>query len=400
MIRDLVRTTIAMATLPVVLAATPAGAGPGPSGIHPANAGAREEAVDLALEPVAGGFAAPLQATGAGDGTGRIFVVERGGLVFVVRNGERRSTPWLDISARTLSGGEQGLLGLAFHPDFETNRNLYVNYTGRSGNTVIARYRQAKKRPGRVKPSSRRVILRIEQPYANHNGGAMAFGPDGYLHVATGDGGSGGDPQANGQRLDTLLGKILRIDVDGASGDRRYAIPGDNPFDGRDGREEIWAYGLRNPWRFSFDFASGDIWIGDVGQGTLEEINRQPAGSPGLNYGWNVMEGDACYPSGSACDRAGLTMPIATYGHGPECSVTGGHVYRGTEFPDMVGQYFFGDFCSGRIWSLVADQPAPQDPVELLDTGHSISSFGEAENGELFMTDLGSGMLFRLVDSS
>ena len=400
MIRDLVRSTIAMATLPVVLAATPAGAGPGPSGIHPADAEARADAVDLALEPVAGGFAAPLQATGAGDGTGRIFVVEGGGLVFVVRNGERRSTPWLDISGRTLSGGEQGLLGLAFHPDFETNRNLYVNYTGRSGNTVIARYRQAKKRPGRVKPSSRRVILRIEQPYANHNGGAMAFGPDGYLHVATGDGGSGGDPQGNGQRLDTLLGKILRIDVDAASGDRRYAIPADNPFDGRDGREEIWAYGLRNPWRFSFDFASGDIWIGDVGHVTLEEINRQPAGSPGLNYGWNVMEGDACYPSGSACDRGGLTMPIATYGHGPECSVTGGHVYRGTEFPDMVGQYFFGDFCSGRIWSLAADQPAPQVPVELLDTGHSISSFGESGNGELYMTDLGSGTLYRLVDSS
>jgi glucose/arabinose dehydrogenase len=357
------------------------------------------EQIDLTVVEVASGFGAPLLVTHAGDGSGRLFVAERDGLVFVVRNGRRRSRPFLDVSGKTLSGGEQGLLGLAFHPNYERNRRLYVNHTGRSGNTVIASYRRDKRRPGRVNPKSRRVILRIKQPFANHNGGAIVFGFDGYLHIATGDGGSGGDPQGNGQRLDTLLGKILRIDVDRRSGDRRYSIPPDNPFRGTGGRDEIWAYGLRNPWRFSVDEAAGEIWIADVGQGSVEEVNRQPAGAPGINYGWNVMEGAACYPPGSSCDPAGLIMPIATYGHDLGCSVTGGHVYRGDDFPNMAGLYFFGDFCSGRIWSLQADGPPSQEPVELLDTNHSISSFGESEEGELFMTDL-SGTLYRLVDSS
>ena len=358
------------------------------------------EQVDLAVAQVAGGFGAPLLVTHAGDGTGRLFVAERGGLVYVVRNGRRRSRPFLDMSGKTLAGGEQGLLGLAFHPNYERNRRLYVNYTGRSGNTVIASYRRDKRRPGRVKPKSRRVVLRIKQPFANHNGGAIEFGSDGYLHIATGDGGSGGDPQGNGQRLDTLLGKILRIDVDRRTGDRRYSIPPDNPFRGTGGRGEIWAYGLRNPWRFSFDEVAEEIWIADVGQGSVEEVNRQPAGAPGINYGWNVMEGTACYPPDSSCDPAGLTLPITTYGHGPgNCSVTGGHVYRGDDFPDMAGLYFFGDFCSGRVWSVQADGPPSQEPVEMLDTNHSISSFGESEDGEMFMTDL-SGTLYRLVDSS
>ena len=357
------------------------------------------EQVDLAVVEVASGFSAPLLVTNAGDGTDRLFVVERGGRVFVVRDGRRRPRPFLDISGRTLAGGEQGLLGLAFHPNYERNRRLYVNHTGRSGNTVIAGYRAEKKRPGRVNPASRRLILRIGQPFSNHNGGAMGFGADGFLHIATGDGGGGGDPQGNGQRLDTLLGKILRIDVDRRSGDRRYSIPPGNPFRGSEGMSEIWAYGLRNPWRFSFDDAGGDIWIADVGQSSFEEVSRQPAGAPGINYGWNVMEGAACYPSGSACSPEGLTLPIATYGHGLGCSVTGGHVYRGSAFPDMVGLYFFGDFCTGRIWSVVADGPAPQSPVEELDTSLSISSFGESEDRELYMTDL-SGTLYRLVDAS
>ena len=293
----------------------------GPSAPGRASEGYAEQ-VDLAVAQVAGGFSAPLLVTHAGDGTGRLFVAERGGLVYVVRNGRRRSRPFLDMSGKTLAGGEQGLLGLAFHPNYERNRRLYVNYTGRSGNTVIASYRRDKRRPERVNPKSRRVVLRIKQPFANHNGGAIEFGSDGYLHIATGDGGSGGDPQGNGQRLDTLLGKILRIDVDRRTGDRRYSIPPDNPFGGTGGRGEIWAYGLRNPWRFSFD-----------------------------------------------------------------------------DFPDMAGLYFFGDFCSGRIWSVQADGPPSQEPVEMLDTNHSISSFGESEDGEMFMTDL-SGTLYRLVDSS
>ena len=357
------------------------------------------EPVDLALVEVASDFSAPLLVTNAGDGTGRLFVAERGGLVYVVRDGRRRPRPFLDISERTLAGGEQGLLGLAFHPNYERNRRLYVNHTGRSGNTVIAGYRAENKRPGRVDPASRRLILRIGQPFSNHNGGAMAFGPDGFLHIATGDGGGGGDPEGNGQRLDTLLGKILRIDVNRRSGNRRYSTPPGNPFRGSEGKPEIWAYGLRNPWRFSFDDGGGDIWIADVGQSSVEEVNRQPAGAPGINYGWNVMEGADCYPSGSACKPEGLTLPIATYGHGLGCSVTGGHVYRGNAFPDMAGLYFFGDFCTGRIWSVAADGPSPPTPVEMLDTSNSISSFGESEDRELYMTDL-SGTLYRLVDTS
>jgi glucose/arabinose dehydrogenase len=357
------------------------------------------EQVDLAVVEVAGGFDAPLLVTHAGDGTGRIFVAERGGMVYVVRDGRRRSKPFLDISGRTLAGGEQGLLGLAFHPNYERNRLLYVNHTGRSGNTVIAGYRSEVKRPGRVNAASRHLILRIGQPFSNHNGGAMAFGPDGFLYIATGDGGGGGDPQGNGQRLDTLLGKILRIDVDRRSGDRRYSIPPGNPFDGTNGMAEIWAHGLRNPWRFSFDDVGGDIWIADVGQSAVEEVNRQPAGAPGINYGWNVMEGAECYPAGSPCEPEDLALPIATYGHDLGCSVTGGHVYRGDDYPDINGLYFFGDFCTGRIWSVVADGPSPQSPVEELDTTHSISSFGESEDRELYMTGL-SGTLYRVVDSS
>ena len=375
-------------------------AGRAPLGAIPtASGGATFAPVDLALQEVARGFSAPLLVTNAGDGTRRLFVVERDGHVYVIRNGTKRARPFLDISDRTLSGGEQGLLGLAFHPDFEQNRLLYVNHTGRAGNTVIARYKADEERPGRVNPDSRRVILRIKQPFANHNGGALALGPDGFLYVATGDGGSGGDPQNNGQRLDTLLGKILRIDVPRRSRGRLYGIPPGNPFAGTEGRDEIWAYGLRNPWRFGFNPVAGDIWIADVGQDVQEEVNRQPPGAPGLNYGWNVMEGTGCYPRDSECSPDGLTLPLATYGHGGNCSVTGGHVYRGDDYPGLVGLYFFGDYCSGRIWSVAAAGPSSQEPVELLDTNHSISSFGESEDGELYMTDLG-GTLLRVVDSS
>jgi glucose/arabinose dehydrogenase len=356
--------------------------------------------LDLEIRPVAGNFDSPLLVTNAGDGSGRLFVVERGGRVFVVKNGQRRERPWLDISRITQAGGEQGLLGLAFHPDFETNRRFYVNHINRSGNTVIARYKVYENKRGKAKPSSRRVILRIDQPYANHNGGDISFAPDGYLYIATGDGGSGGDPHNNGQRLDTLLGKILRIDVDARTGGRRYGIPSDNPLVGQPGRDEIWAYGLRNPWRFGIDREAGTIWIGDVGQDSLEEVNRQPLSAAGVNYGWNVMEGNECYPPGASCIPEGLVLPIATYDHKLGCAVTGGYVYRGTDYPEMAGVYFFGDYCSGIIWTLASDGESPQTPVQVLDTDHSISSFGESEDGELYMTDLTSGSLLQLVDSS
>jgi glucose/arabinose dehydrogenase len=366
----------------------------------PATDRSGREAPELELVPVATDFDSPLLVTNAGDGTDRLFVAERGGRIFVVKNGERRTTPFLDISKITLAGGEQGLLGVAFHPRFENNRRFYVNHINRNGDTVIARYKRHKKRPGKVEPGSRRVKLVIKQPYSNHNGGAMEFGPDGYLYIATGDGGSGGDPHNNGQRLNTLLGKMLRIDVDHRSEDLPYAIPSDNPFVGERGRDEIWAYGLRNPWRFSIDGEGGDIWIADVGQNDLEEVNRQSLADAGINYGWSVMEGNACYPPGSSCIPTGLTLPIATYGHDLGCSVTGGHVYRGSEFVALANTYFFGDYCSGRIWGLAADGESPQTPVEMLDTQHSISSFGESEEGELYLTDLSSGELLRLVDGS
>jgi glucose/arabinose dehydrogenase len=358
---------------------------------------------DLAIElrEVASGFSSPLGVTGAGDGRRWLYVVEQDGRIRVLRDG--RVTGFLDISDRTEGGGEQGLLGLAFHPRYEDNGRFFVNYTDLQGDTVIAEYRRSRTSYASARKGSERVVLRVDQPFANHNGGALAFGPDGMLYVALGDGGSAGDPQGNGQRRDTLLGKILRLDVS----QRPYAVPEDNPFAGRpDTRGEIWAYGLRNPWRISFDRATGDLWIADVGQGEWEEVNREPAGSAGgLNYGWNVKEGRACYPAGEQCNVTGevledMTDPLAVYSHDHGCSVTGGNVYRGRAFPDLRGNYFFGDYCSGTIWAVAAEGPARQEPVELLETDLSISSFGEDQRGEIYVTDLAGGRLLRLRQAS
>ncbi len=351
----------------------------------------------IGLEPVAEGLANPLFATHAGDGSGRLFVVEQAGTIRVVRDGRVVPEPFLDLRARIASGGERGLLGLAFAPTFAEDGRFFVDYTDRTGNTVVAELRAPDPAADRADPDSERVLLRIEQPFANHNGGALAIGPDGLLWIATGDGGSGGDPQGNGQRLDTLLGKLLRIDprpVGGAA----YGIPADNPFAGRaDARGEIWAYGLRNPWRFSFDRATGDLWVGDVGQSSLEEVDRWPAGSPaGPNFGWNTMEASACFSPAEGCVTAGLVLPVAEYGHDRGCSVTGGYVYRGTAIPALAGTYLFGDFCSGTIWGLeaAAERPAPR---VLLEAGIALSSFGEDEEGELYVLDLAGGRLHRVV---
>jgi len=355
------------------------------------------ERVRLALRPVAGGLEAPLLATHAGDGSGRLFVLEQVGRIRIVQDGELRPEPFLDVSDRLVAGGEQGLLGLAFHPAFATNGRFFVNYTDANGDTVVAEYGLDAGETDRADPDSERVLLRIDQPFANHNGGNLAFGPDGFLYVGAGDGGSAGDPMGNGQGLDTLLGKILRIDVDGRSGGRPYAIPPDNPFVGREGaRPEIWALGLRNPWRFSFDRGTGDLWIGDVGQASFEEIDTAPAGEPGVNYGWNTMEGRACFAPETGCDESGLALPVAVYGHDAGCSVTGGFVYRGARWPDLVGAYLFSDYCSGTIWALDAEHPNA-GPTVLLETGRAISSFGEDEAGELCVTDLAGGELLRVV---
>ncbi|MFN2388458.1 MAG: sorbosone dehydrogenase family protein [Actinomycetota bacterium] len=351
----------------------------------------------IALRPMAEGFTAPLQVTHAGDGSGRLFVVEQEGVVRLVDpQGAVEPGPFLDLRGSVRSGGEQGLLGLAFHPGYETNGRLFVNYTDLQGDTVIAEYHAAP--DAAVADAGRpRVLLTVPQPFPNHNGGGVAFGPDGYLYIGLGDGGSAGDPHENAQDLGSLLGKLLRVDVDRTTGERPYAIPLDNPFVERAGaRPEIWAYGLRNPWRFSFDVAAATIWIGDIGQNELEEIHRSSASEAGVNYGWDVMEGSACFEPPSGCDAAGLALPVAEYAHGDDdCSVTGGYVYRGDDAPGLRGLYVFGDYCSGVIRAIDAPARGPQRPLELLDTEMSISSFGEDEDGELYVTDLIAGTVMR-----
>jgi glucose/arabinose dehydrogenase len=350
--------------------------------------------IKMDLEPVAEGFEAPLGVTNAGDGSGRLFVVEQTGAIRIIDGGTVLEEPFLDVGEAIVAGGEQGLLGLAFHPDYKRNGRFFINYTDVNGDTVVAEVRTSDD-PNRADEGSVQPLLQIGQPFANHNGGQLEFGSDGYLYIATGDGGSGGDPQGNGQNTGALLGKLLRIDVD--SGDP-YRIPDDNPFANGDGAPEVWAYGLRNPWRFSFDAKTDDLWIADVGQGDFEEINRTPTDRSGLNYGWNIMEGDRCF-EGSGCDRSDKVLPISGYTHELGCSVTGGYVYRGAESPALTGGYIFGDYCSGTIWGIDARASNFTMPQELLESGLSISSFGLDEEGELYLTDLSEGGLYKVVAS-
>ncbi|MEW6582283.1 MAG: PQQ-dependent sugar dehydrogenase, partial [Actinomycetota bacterium] len=315
-------------------------------------------------------------------------IVEQTGRIRIVTGGRPHPRPFLDLSRRITSGGEQGLLGLAFHPDHATNGRLYVNYTDRAGDTRIVEYRVTTNR-NQANPATRRQLLHVPQPYPNHNGGHLTFGPDRKLYIGLGDGGSGGDPHDNGQRRDTLLGKILRIDVDTRTGRLPYGIPPDNPYaDGAGGRRrEIWHWGLRNPWRFTFDRATGDMWIGDVGQNAVEEIDHRDAGAPGgANFGWRAYEGRR--PGfGTA---AGPTIPpVFQYTHAKGCSVTGGHVYRGRRVPTLTGRYILADYCSGRVWTLRAE-PTPGDPREITRTLTrpltGITSFGEDADGDLYAT--------------
>jgi glucose/arabinose dehydrogenase len=355
-------------------------------------------AVSVELESVVEGLSEPLAVVNAGDGSGRLFIAEQGGRIQVVHDGQLAAEALLDIGDRISSGGERGLLGLAFHPNFPEDPRLFVDYTDRSGNTVVSSFAIDLGNPGRADPDSETPILAIEQPYPNHNGGALAFGPDGFLYVSTGDGGSGGDPHGNGQSLETLLGKILRIDIDTTDGDRAYSIPADNPFVGRDGaRPEIWLTGLRNPWRMSFDRGTEDLWIGDVGQGSWEEVDvaRATAGG-GANYGWNRMEGSHCFKPADGCRSDELILPVTEYGHDEGCTVIGGNVYRGSEQPLLIGGYLFADYCSGRIWAIDAASDGPTKPTLVAESGATLSSFGEDEDGELYATDLASGQLYRV----
>ena len=354
--------------------------------------------VTLGLETVVGGMAAPLAVTHAGDGSGRLFVAQQGGQIRIVENGSLLAQPFLDIADRITSGGERGLLGLAFHPGYPADPRFFVNYTDVNGDTRVSSFTVDPKDPDRADPGSEVRILFIKQPYANHNGGALAFGPDGDLYISTGDGGSGGDPQGNGQSLATMLGKILRIDIDRTEGQLAYAVPADNPFVGGSGAEpEIWLWGLRNPWRMSFDRATGNLWIGDVGQSAWEEVDVAPAGKGGGNYGWNRMEGAHCYAPPEGCNQTDLTMPVAEYGHDQGCTIIGGGVYRGRAQTALVGGYVFADYCSGRFWTIDPIASGRQTPVLALESKASISSFGEDEAGELYATDLASGELLRVT---
>ncbi|WP_083461963.1 PQQ-dependent sugar dehydrogenase [Thermanaerothrix daxensis] len=347
----------------------------------------------LIWRPFASGLERPVDLADLGNG--RLLVLEQAGRVRLVINGQVQPAPFLDLRDRVGSqGSEQGLLGIALDPEFDQNGLFYLNYTDRQGNTVVARYMLTP--DGQFgDPGSEERLLYVEQPYANHNGGGLVFGPDGYLYIGLGDGGSAGDPQGRAQDPNTLLGKMLRLDVHGA---RPYAIPADNPFaDGQGGRQEIWALGLRNPWRYAFDPVTGDLYIADVGQNRWEEVDYLPAGSPGgANFGWNYREGAHPYKGTPPTDLV-LIDPVWEYGHNQGgCSITGGFVYRGQALPELQGVYLFGDYCSGVVWGLWRTPAGTWQALELARTSANISAFGQDRQGELYLLDHRSGTLYRL----
>ncbi|HEX9816517.1 MAG TPA: PQQ-dependent sugar dehydrogenase [Candidatus Thermoplasmatota archaeon] len=352
-----------------------------PTGTSPATGSVK-------LVPFLSGLDSPIYLTHAGDGSGRIFIVEQTGKIKIWKNGAVLPTPFLDVTSLVVSGGEQGLLGLGFHPDHETNGVFVIDYTRGgnptvSGDTVVARYRAAPGNPDVTDVASAQGILTVDQPFANHNGGMVDYGPDGFVYIGLGDGGLADDPQNNAQNPQALLGKMLRIAIEDTG---TYTVPSDNPFvNVPTHRPEIWATGLRNPWRHSFDRATGDLYMGDVGQNAWEEISFQPAASNGgENYGWDVYEGTHNYQPGIVIQH---TLPVAEYDHEEgDCSVTGGYVYRGTEVPALQGYYVLGDYCTGRLWTL-AKIGASWALSEFMDTEYAISSFGEDEAGELYLVD-------------
>ena len=343
---------------------------------------------------VATGLSQPVDIQNAGDGSGRLFIVERSGDIRILQNGKLLTAPFLDIRDRVTSVGvEQGLLGLAFHPKYASNGEFFVNYIDLNGNTVIARFHVSTSDPNLADPSSEVDLLHVNQPYPNHNGGGLAFGPDGYLYIGFGDGGSERDPLRTGQNLQTLLGKMLRIDVDHSD---PYTIPPDNPLINGGGLTEIWANGVRNPWRFSFDSLTGDLYIADVGQDAWEEVDFIPAGMPGgMNFGWSYYEGKHQYNDQPPANLV-FTFPVIEYSHAYGCAVTGGFVYRGTAYPDWQGVYFYGDYCSGTVWGLIHTGEQTWQTKELFSTRAKITTFGTDESGELYLADYQSGKILRL----
>jgi glucose/arabinose dehydrogenase len=354
----------------------------------------------VTLRVLAAGFASPIAIASPRDGTNRLFVVEQRGTVRTIQNGRAVAGTYLDLRGKVTSGGEQGLLGLAFHPGFRCNGRLFVDYTNPRGDTVVAEYAIDRSIPDRVDPASARVILRVPQPFPNHNGGQITFGPDGMLYVALGDGGGAGDSLGNGQNLQSLLGKLLRLDVDAAPAGEPYVAPGDTCRTcGTAALPEIYAYGLRNPWRFSFDRATGDLWIGDVGQNRYEEIDAVAldAGN-GANFGWNRMEGRHCFRPTRLCNPGRTVLPVVEYDHSRgDCAVVGGYVYRGSQVTGLGGWYVFADFCSGTIRAVEATLGGLRRPQVLLETHRGIASFGEGEVGELYVADMGSGEVLQLT---
>lgn len=351
------------------------------------------------LHPIASGLYRPVYLTHAGDGSDRLFVLEQHGRIRLMVDDVLQPDPWLDLTALVSRDSmrqfsERGLLGLAFHPDFEENGRFFVHYSDHRGDTVLERYSLRPDDPATVDTGSRLPILRVQQPYTNHNGGQIEFGPDGYLYIGLGDGGSAGDPLNSGQNPATLLGTILRLDVDVEGG---YGVPPDNPGLTRNLllAQQIWAWGLRNPWRFSFDRVTGELYIADVGQNRLEEVNVQPADSPGgINYGWRPMEGSLPY-SGETI-TADMQLPALEYGRGDGCSITGGYVYRGFSLPELQGIYFYGDWCSGKVWAAWRDETGDWQNMLFAETALQITSFGEDEDGELYVLDY-AGVIYRLV---
>jgi len=390
-------------TAQIIVAPQTAGVTPEPTSPPPTEAPTAEpnpEAtptgqVTPALQKIVDGLRRPTYLTHAGDGSGRLYITEQPGRVRVLQDGQLLATPFLDLTDRVGSrANERGLLSIAFSPDFPQSRRFFVNYTAHNGHTVVSGF-IADADGLTADAASEWEVLRIEQPYANHNGGQITFGPDGMLYVGMGDGGSAGDPQNFAQNMRSLLGKMLRIDVSASSADQPYRVPADNPSLGAEARPEIWASGLRNPWRFSFDRLTGDLFIADVGQNKVEEVNFQPARRGGQNYGWKFREGFE--PFAGDPGQIALTDPIHQYTHREGgCSVTGGYVYRGAALPALVGAYIYGDYCSGLIWALRRNGAGEWQNETLFSTAANISSFGEDEAGELYVLDHG-GAIYKLV---
>lgn len=346
------------------------------------------------LEEFATGFTSPVEITNANDN--RLFVVQQNGIIKIIQsNGTVNAADFLNISTKVLFGGERGLLGLAFHPQYSTNGYFFVYYNNTAGNIVVARYSVSTTNTNVADPNSEKIILNIPKPFDNHNGGSIHFAPDGNLWIVTGDGGSGGDPNNNSQNKNSLLGKMLRIDINSTG---PYNIPAGNPFIGVDGADEVWSYGLRNAWKFSFDLTTGNAMIADVGQGAIEEINRMPITQAGINYGWRCYEGNNTYNTTGCAASTTMTFPVAVYDHsGGKCSITGGYVYRGTQYPSLQGKYFFADYCSRQIGVMESNNAITWSTAF---AGNNFSSFGEDNLKNLYVASVSNGKIFKITTTN